>query len=82
MTPDDRGGKVGEQSKPRVRQNVIFELGFFIGASGPEKVAALVKGDVERPSDFDGVIYISIDDSGWQLKLGRELEAAGFRVSE
>ncbi len=80
MTPDDHGGKVGEQSKPRVRQNVVFELGFFIGALGPEKVAALVKGDVERPSDFDGVVYISIDDSGWRLKLGKELEAAGFTV--
>jgi predicted nucleotide-binding protein len=80
MTPDDQGGKVGEQAKSRVRQNVVFELGFFIGALGPEKVAALVKGDVERPSDFDGVVYIPIDDSGWRLKLGKELEAAGFTV--
>jgi hypothetical protein len=47
---------------------------------GPEKVAALVKGDVERPSDFDGVVYISVDDSGWRLKLGKELEAAGFTI--
>lgn len=81
MTPDDHGGKVGEQSEPRVRQNVVFELGFFIGALGPEKVAALVKGGVERPSDFDGVVYISIDDSAWRLKLGKELEAAGFTVN-
>jgi predicted nucleotide-binding protein len=81
MTPDDHGGKAGQEGKPRARQNVVFELGFFIGALGPEKVAALVKGDVERPSDFDGVVYISIDDSGWRLKLAKELEAAGFTIS-
>jgi predicted nucleotide-binding protein len=80
MTPDDHGGKIGEHGKPRSRQNVVFELGFFIGALGPEKVAALVKGNVERPSDFDGVVYISVDDSGWRLKLGKELEAAGFTI--
>ena len=80
MTPDDHGSKIGEQAKPRVRQNVVFELGFFIGALGPEKVVALVKGDIDRPSDFDGVVYISIDDSGWRLKLGKELEAAGFTI--
>ena len=81
MTPDDYGGKDGEQAKggkPRARQNVVFELGFFIGVLGPERVAALVKGNVERPSDFEGVIYISIEDSGWRLQLAKELEAAGF----
>lgn len=80
ITPDDQGAKTGESGKPRARQNVIFELGFFIGALGPEKVAAMVKGDVERPSDFDGVVYISIDDNGWRLKLSKELEAAGFTI--
>lgn len=80
MTPDDQGGKVGAPGKPRARQNVVFELGFFIGALGPEKVAAMVKGDLERPSDFDGVIYISIDDGGWRQKLAKELEAAGFTM--
>jgi Predicted nucleotide-binding protein containing TIR-like domain len=51
MTPDDVGGALGKELKPRARQNVIFELGFFIGALGPSKVAAVVANDVERPSD-------------------------------
>lgn len=81
MTPDDVG-KAKDQSdaRPRARQNVVFELGFFIGALGPDRVAALVKGEIERPSDYDGVIYISFDKEGWQTKLGQELEAAGYEV--
>jgi predicted nucleotide-binding protein len=80
MTPDDHGGKIGLSAQPRARQNVVFELGFFIGALGPEKVAALVKGDVERPSDYDGVVYISLDDGSWKANLAKELEAAGIDV--
>lgn len=81
MTPDDSGGKVGGDVAMRPRQNVVFELGFFIGVLGPERVVALVKGQVERPSDFDGVVYIPFDEhSGWKGALARELEAAGFEV--
>jgi predicted nucleotide-binding protein len=84
MTPDDIGGKQGESSDPlraRARQNVIFELGFFIGVLGPERVAALVKGTIERPSDFDGVVYVNMDEQGgWMRTLARELNAAGFEV--
>jgi predicted nucleotide-binding protein len=79
MTPDDEGGKVGSPMSRRARQNVVFELGFFIGALGPDRVAALVKGPIERPSDFDGVVYISLDDNSWKSKLGQELEAPGFQ---
>jgi predicted nucleotide-binding protein len=81
MTPDDIGG-IGDGSseqKPRARQNVIFELGFFIGALGPERVAALIGNEVERPSDFEGVVYIPIE-SEWRLPLCRELRAAGYDV--
>jgi len=82
MTPDDVGGVPGlvvGQLRPRARQNVVFELGFFIGELGPERVAALVKGNVERPSDYDGVVYIDLDDGGaWKMMLARELRAAGL----
>ncbi len=82
MTPDDHGAKAGKSdTRPRSRQNVVFELGFFIGALGPERVAALVKGNIERPSDFDGVVYIDLDAAdGWKQKLGKELRAAGFEI--
>ena len=84
MTPDDVGGKaptlVGRQSS-RARQNVVLEFGFFIGALGPTRVAAIVKGDLERPSDLDGVVYIPFDSGdGWKLALARELEAAELAV--
>jgi predicted nucleotide-binding protein len=78
MTPDDQGGFKGVDAKPRPRQNVVFELGFFIGAFGPERVAALVKGDIEKPSDYEGVAYISLDEQDWQAQLARELTAVGL----
>jgi predicted nucleotide-binding protein len=39
-----------------------------------------VKGKVERPSDFDGVVYISLDQGSWKTELGKELEASGFEI--
>jgi predicted nucleotide-binding protein len=39
-----------------------------------------LKGNLERPSDFDGVVYISLDQGQWKTDLGRELEAAGFEI--
>ncbi len=77
ITPDDEGGLPDEMPRKRARQNVVFELGFFIGRLGAANVAALVKGDVEKPSDFDGVGYISLDPTGgWKGLLARELKAA------
>jgi predicted nucleotide-binding protein len=77
ITPDDEGGLPGEAPHKRARQNVVFELGFLIGKLGSGRVAALVKGDVEKPSDFDGVGYIPLDPTGgWKGLLARELKAA------
>lgn len=82
MAPDDVGkGPTDADLKPRARQNVVFELGFFIGALGPDKVAAIIRGDVERPSDFDGVVYISFENEDWRVKLGQELQAAGYEIN-
>lgn len=81
MTPDDQGAKAGaETNNPRARQNVVFELGFFIGALGPEKVSALVKGNVEKPSDFEGVVYISMEHGHWKIDLAKEFKAAGIEI--
>lgn len=80
MTPDDEGANRGGKLNPRARQNVVFELGFFIGVLGPERVAAILKGELEKPSDFDGVAYISLDKGTWKQALAKELEAAGFEI--
>ena len=83
LTPDDTGSLAGgEQShKPRARQNVIFELGYFTGKLGRQGVCALTKGPVEIPSDYYGVLYIPFEESGaWKMALVKELKTAGFEV--
>ena len=82
LTPDDVGALKGDEKnlKPRARQNVVFELGYFLGLLGRERVCALTKGNVEIPSDYDGVVYISLDDGGWKMKLIKELKNVGFDV--
>ena len=83
LTSDDIGALQEDvrNLKPRARQNVIFEFGYFIGRLGRNRICALTKGDVEIPSDYSGVIYIPLDDAGgWQMKLVRELKEAGIDV--
>lgn len=81
MTGDDYGGLFGEAPQKRARQNVIFELGLFMGAWGRSRVAILYEEGVERPSDIGGVLYTSLDQAGaWKGELGKKLEAAGFAV--
>jgi predicted nucleotide-binding protein len=84
LTPDDRGGPATgptDTDKPRARQNVIFELGYFIGKLGRNRVCALHRGGVELPSDFSGVVYVALDEKGaWRLELAKELRAAGLPV--
>jgi len=84
LTADDRGGPVvtpHDTQRPRARQNVILELGYFIGRLGRNRVCALYREGVEIPSDYAGVLYIKIDDAGaWRLALAREMKAAGLSV--
>ena len=83
LTPDDTGSLQGDENdlKPRARQNVIFELGFFIGHLGRKHVCALTKGDVEIPSDYAGIEYIPFNDTDdWKLKLIGELKSGGFDI--
>jgi predicted nucleotide-binding protein len=79
MTPDDVGGLAGEGQHWRARQNVIFELGYFIGKLGGSRVGALVVGDIEKPSDYQGVVYIPYDVAGgWKVQLAREFKELGL----
>lgn len=84
LTGDDKGGsnkdKVNEY-KFRARQNVILEMGFFIGKLGRKRVCVLYKDDVEIPSDYSGVIYIKLDDlGGWKLQLAQEMKNIGLDI--
>ena len=75
LTPDDPGasGAANDVDKRRARQNVIFELGYFLGQLGRRsgRVFLLYKGSLELPSDISGVIYINIDNG---------IEAAGEQI--
>lgn len=79
LQADDYGRGPDEEEWPdkanRARQNVILELGFFVGKIGRARVAALVEPAVEQPSDILGLAYIAFDES-WQLRLARELKHA------
>ena len=82
-TPDDQGKLAQGDAKPqpRVRQNVVFEWGYFIGKLGRARVCALVKGGVEIHSDYDGVLCIEMDDKkDWRLELIRELKKARYAI--
>jgi len=69
--------------KPRARQNVIFECGFFIAKLGRDRVAALCEEGIERPSDLDGLLYTPIDQKGeWKKKLAKEIDASGIEIDE
>lgn len=78
LTPDDVGqSKIVTDTQARARQNVIFELGYFVGKLGRGRACLLRKGDLEMPSDLAGVIYTELDAAdGWMHKLARELKAA------
>ena len=83
LTPDDAGALENEKDtlRPRARQNVIFEFGYFIGRLGRKRVCALTRGDLEMPSDYDGVLYVPLDaDGAWRMRLVKELRAAGLNV--
>lgn len=83
LTRDDVGAVKDRKAdlRPRARQNVVFEFGYFIGRLGRGRVCALVKGDIERPSDSDGILYVPLDDNdGWKMRILKELKAAGFVV--
>lgn len=81
LTPDDVGGKGADSLRPRARQNVLLELGYFIALLGRERVCTLAKGDLEIPTDFAGVVWEPLDHGGaWKTALARELKAAGYPV--
>jgi predicted nucleotide-binding protein len=70
-----------DSQQPRARQNVILELGYFLGRLGRSRVCALYVEGLEIPSDYSGVLYVKLDgDGGWRLNLAKELKAAGLPV--
>lgn len=84
LSPDDKGCEANtfpESAKFRARQNVILELGYFIGKLGRNRVLVLFKdeNDFEHPSDFVGVLYTPFKN-GWEWKMVQELQSCGYNV--
>jgi predicted nucleotide-binding protein len=84
LTPDDVGRLKAENesaARPRARQNVVFEMGYFIGRIGRDRVFPLKVGDVDIPSDYAGVAYTEMDGrEAWKNELVRELKGVGFDI--
>lgn len=86
MSADDYGFSIKEPASAarlRARQNVIMELGFFLGKLGINRVVAIFEQNenFEIPSDYDGVIFIPYDNDGkWKFDIIKELKALEYQV--
>ncbi len=83
MTPDDFGyaKKDGDKKiEPRARQNVILEAGMLLASLTRKRMAIIVKGHLEMPSDLQGIIHLAYNDHVKEIvpKLCQRLKEAGF----
>lgn len=66
---------------PRARQNVVFEMGYFIGKLDRAHTFLLVEEGVETPSDLGGIVYTPYDGAGaWKFKLAQRLNSVGYKI--
>jgi predicted nucleotide-binding protein len=83
LTPDDRVADPSDTDteKRRARQNVIFEMGFFLGKLGRTsgRVLLLYKDSLDIPSDIAGIEYIDITNGFGSAgeRIRKELQAFG-----
>lgn len=83
LTSDDEGRLRDSQEdlRPRGRQNVVLEMGYFLGKLGRPRVALLIEEGVEQPSDLHGLVYVDLDAAGaWKTKLAKELTQVAIPV--
>jgi predicted nucleotide-binding protein len=81
-TPDDLGRTTkGGSTLHSTTQNIIFELGYFLGKCGRGKVSVLCDKNVEFPSNYSGVECIELNNGeNWKLKLAGELRKSGLSI--
>lgn len=81
LTGDDEVRTPDGPALRRARQNVVLELGYFIGKLGRDRVVILFEEGVELPTELDGVLSTALDaGAAWRNAVARELQAAGFAV--
>lgn len=86
LTPDDYGyskDKTDIDKQARARQNVILEMGMVLAAFGRQRTLILKKGNLEIPSDINGVLYIDFNDRVDEVKgkIANKLEKLGFNIN-
>ena len=85
-TPDDQGFRKEHPDEKafRARQNVVLEMGMLLSKLGRDRVAILLKSqtEMERPSDIQGLIYISFKDNVAEagLTLAKEMATKGYKI--
>ena len=74
--------QVSDSLKPRARQNVVLEFGYFMGLLSRKRVCCLYTGNVELPSDMQGIVYISFEDSvnEQRIMIMKELQEVGYEL--
>lgn len=87
MTPDDYGYQKAHtdgERQPRARQNVILEMGMVMASLGRERMVILKKGNLEMPSDVNGVIYLEFNDHVREIttKLAQRMKSAGIAIDD
>lgn len=94
LTPDDlaiskqlfekhkNDGAINDRLMYRARQNVILEMGMLLSRLGRENVIILLKGQVEYPSDMNGIFYLSYQEHISEIvnKLVDRLTKLGFEI--
>ena len=77
FTPDDSIIK-SENHYRQARPNVIYEVGWFVGRLGKERVTLLLKDGTNIHSDLDGVSRIPFSENVEDkfLNIQKELKAA------
>lgn len=87
VAPDDIGAlfartKQKTRLRRRARQNVVLELGFLMGKLGRNRVCLLYTGEVELPTDVEGIVRLQFDRSVSECSknIAKELQAAGYNM--
>lgn len=75
-----------EFSNFQASQDVIFQLGYFVGKLGRDRVFIIYDDDnidkpkFKLPSDLSGIIYTSFQNEVWKNKLAKELKQCNYKI--
>ena len=82
LTADDLGRLKTQKEKDnklRARQNVIFEMGYFMSRLSRSHVFILREDNIEEPSDLNGIMYNKLSED-WKMELVCQLQKCGYDV--